>query len=90
MFPSRLTLNNLVPSDQDKVFLKSLSKPQRLALYNLCEIFRLTFYQKEDRAAAERLRELIRKNTLSNANKCEFDMSLKDKTIEEFNKRLHK
>ncbi len=75
-WPETLTLKNLVPSEVDIVSLRSMSKNQRLALFNLCEILRLTFYEKEMRAAAEALRETIRKNTLDpNYNKCDFDLT---------------
>jgi hypothetical protein len=59
-----------------------LSKEQRRALYDLCSIFHLTFYEKEMRIAAQNLRELLRKNTLDgNRNKCEFDLTERDKKL---------
>ena len=79
-YPDTLTLENLVPSDNDTISMKTMSKSQRLALYNLCTILVLTFYDKDKRAAAEVLRELIRQNTLDEkSNKCEFDMTEAEK-----------
>lgn len=79
-YPKKLTLENLVPSVNDTISLKSIGKTQRLALYNLCTILLLTFYDKDMRAAAETLREMIRQNTLDEkVNKCEFDMTEAEK-----------
>ena len=82
-YPVKLTLKNLMPSETDKAALRLFSKQQRLALYNLCEIVRLTSYDKADRAAAEKFRELMRLNTLDpKVNKCEFDKTDKEKKLE--------
>jgi hypothetical protein len=42
------------------------------------------------RAAAKKLQELIRKNTLqkTNENDCVFDRSVKEMAMEEFDKRI--
>ena len=91
LYPDKLTLSNLHPSEEDKLLLRLFSSKQRLALYNLCEIFRLTFYDKEMRQAAKSLRELIRKNTFDgDRNKCEFDMTVADKKTREIQQRMKK
>lgn len=80
VYPEYLTLENLQPSERDRLSLRSLSKAQRLALYNLTSIFYLTFYDKDKRAAAQELRDMIRLNTLDrNSNECSFDLSDDDK-----------
>jgi hypothetical protein len=84
----KLTLRNLVPSTEDKVHLLSLSKLQRKALYNLCEILHLTTYEPEMRGAAKALQEIIRKNTLGQMNECEFDKTLPKKAMEKSQKYL--
>ena len=82
-YPTKLTLSNLIPSQKDRAVLRLFSKQQRLALYNLCEIVRLTSYDKADRAAAEKFRELMRLNTLDpKLNKCEFDKTDKERKLE--------
>jgi hypothetical protein len=84
MLPDKLTLENLVPSVTDTTSLQTLSKPQRLALYNLCTIMMLTFYDKDMRESAEKLRDLIRKNTLDvKHNKCVFDDTERDRRLEQ-------
>ena len=70
--------------------LQSFSKEQRKALMDLCEILHLTMYNENDRKAIERMKELIRKNTLSDRNKCTFDMTLIDKAKVQFNNRFKK
>lgn len=63
--------------------LQSLSAKQRLALYNLCTILQLTSYDPHLRAAAETLRDMIRKNTLDmKNNRCEFDKTIEEKKLE--------
>lgn len=80
---SKLTLSNLQPSDKDKLAFLSLSKEQRLALYNLCTILFLTSEKSEDRESAKKLRELIRLNTLDpKHNACEFDKTAKEKKLD--------
>jgi len=60
-----------------------LSKEQRKALFDLCTIFILTWYDKDMRAAAQALRDLIRLNTLDpKINKCEFDKTQREKKLE--------
>jgi|2_EtaG_2_1085320.scaffolds.fasta_scaffold12036_2 hypothetical protein len=79
-YPEYLTLENLRPSESDRLSLKSLSKKQRLALYNLTSIFYLTFYDKEMRGAAQELQKMIMANTLDrNTNECSFDLSDEEK-----------
>jgi hypothetical protein len=64
-----------------------LSKQQRKALFDLCTIFHLTFYEEPMRAAAQNLRELLRKNTLDpKHNKCDFDMTPTDRVREQAKK----
>ena len=82
VYPDKLTLENLVPSVNDVISLKSFSKKQRLALNNLCTILVLTMYDQNMRAAAEALKNLIRENTLDpKLNKCEFDMTEDEKKL---------
>lgn len=70
--------------------MRSLSKHQRLALYNLCTILQLTLYDPAMRAAAQELRELIRKNTLKESyNKCDFDLTKKEKQLSQSPIRKH-
>ena len=79
-----LTLDNLRLSPQGQLALTSLSKLQRKALYDLCSILALTFYDKEMRAAAEALRDLIREETLDrNHNLCGFDKTEEEKKLEQ-------
>ena len=81
--PERLTLSNLQLSPEDQAALLLLSKAQRKALFNLCTIFHLTFYEEGMRKAAHGLRDLIRKNTLDpQHNKCDFDKTDKEKILE--------
>ncbi len=59
------------------------SKAQRVALFNLCTIQNLTFYEPEIRTAALALRKMIVENTLDpKSNMCSFDLT------EEENKKL--
>lgn len=61
------------------------SRAQRVALYNLCTIQNLTFYEPEMRAASLALRKMIVENTLDpKSNACSFDLS------DDENKKLDK
>lgn len=81
-WPERLTLDNLKLSPRGELVIKTLSGPQRKSLFDLCSIFHLTFYEEGMRAAAQQLRELIRKNTLDPThNKCDFDMTDDEKKL---------
>lgn len=62
--------------------LKSHSKAHRLAHYNLCTILFLVSVDPADRAAALKLRELFRKNTLAANNQCDFDKTEKEKKLD--------
>jgi len=84
----KLTLSNLRLSPSGELSLKSFNKEQRKALYDLCTVYVLTWYDESARKNAQEVRDLIRKNTLTQNNVCEFDKTDDDRKREEWNRRL--